>query len=292
VSLEVKKDGEVVYAVDNMLTSSCPNHSFYVAGSDPNEYKIQIHGDNALGIDYFKLKKNGSQIKKWGGTGGGGWCFSNDNMEGCWDDVSGASYPIEGLILDQDGSTSRIYHDPVRYRLHADCSFSGQGSETTSSRVSFEVKRGNGVGYLTTVVYSADDITDSGGCLDHTFDISGGTPDEYEVEIHGGNALGIDYFSLDRYGDPYKTWGGNGGGGWCFSNDGKEGCWDSISGAGYPIRGLIIRSDGTSERIRFSARKGCNDDRTCSSEKCTCRGCSGVGDRTCFDSINNRCCDV
>jgi len=282
VSLEVKRDGVVVYTVNNMLSSSCPNHSFYVvseAGLDPDEYKVQIHGGNALGVDYFKLKKNGSQIEKWGGTGGGGWCFSNNNMEGCWNDVSGASYPIEGLILDQDGSTSRIYHDPVRYRLHADCNFSGQGSETTSSRVSLEVKRGS------TVVYSANDITDSGGCLDHTFDISGGTPDKYEVKIHGGNALGVDSFSLDRYGDAYKTWGANGGGGWCFSNDGKEGCWDSIDSAGYPIRGVTLNEDGSSDRIRFGRSTECNDDRACSSENCVVGGGSCSTARCCTVSI-------
>ena len=183
-------------------------------------------------------------------------------MEGCWNDVSGASYPIEGLILDQDGSTSRIYHDPVRYHLYADCNFSGQGSETTSSRVSLEVKRGS------TVVYSANDIKDSEGCLDHTFDISGGTPDEYKIEIHGGNALGVDSFSLDRYGDAYKTWGANGGGGWCFSNYSEHDCWSDVKNANFPNLGVTLNEDGSADRIRFSRGTDCKRDGACSSLNC------------------------
>ena len=115
VSLEVKRDGIVVYSLDTMDSTSianesgrCPGEMFYLEGGAPDELKIQIHGSDGLGVDYFALfDMNGVEIQRWGAAGGGGWCFSTDSREGCWASISGADYPSKGLRLYADGTTAR-----------------------------------------------------------------------------------------------------------------------------------------------------------------------------------------
>ena len=123
VSLEVKREGVAVYNVYNMnKASGCPNHSFFVAGGDLDEFKIEIHGVNALGVDYFTLEKYGSQIKKWGVEGGGGWCFSTNGRASCWSTVSGAKFPIRGVTLNEESVDRIKFSGGSRCRGNQSCS--------------------------------------------------------------------------------------------------------------------------------------------------------------------------
>ena len=184
-------------------------------------------------------------------------------------------YDSDGYLEVCSGSECSSPH----YHLYADCTLSGERYETTSSQVSLTVY--DAYHNADHGIYYADNIVGSGGCLDHTFTIrnefGGGVfneetgYEEFEIRIWGGNALGVDHFSLDRYGAPHGRWGANGGGGWCLSNDSLEGCWDSISGAGYPNKGVILKLGGgssssrgpSSERIKFSVGDRCDSDGTC-----------------------------
>ena len=92
-------------------SGNCPRHTFEVAGqTEPHEYKIEIHGSNKLGVNYFTLEDvtNGGEIRRWGADGDGkGWCFSNDGTDDCWSGV-GAFYPRRGVILNKSGSVDLI----------------------------------------------------------------------------------------------------------------------------------------------------------------------------------------
>ena len=106
VSLEVKRGGNIVYSVDSMdKTKGCPDHTYKIAGAEPDEYEIRIHGSDKLGVNYFKLDDvtNGGQIRRWGEN----HCFSNDGTQDCWSGV-GAFYPRRGVILKKNGSVDLI----------------------------------------------------------------------------------------------------------------------------------------------------------------------------------------
>ena len=117
VSLNVKRGGNEVYSVKNMKpipsgeNARCPNHTFELAGGEPDEYELKIHGNDALGVDQFYLHDatNGGVIRSWGageGWGGEGWCFSTNGLAGCWSEISGAKFPILGVKLYKSGSDS------------------------------------------------------------------------------------------------------------------------------------------------------------------------------------------
>ena len=103
-----------MYSVNSMAKTSgnCPRHTFEVAGqTEPHEYKIEIHGSNKLGVNYFTLEdvtNNSGEIRRWGDDGDGkGYCLSNDGTDDCWSGV-GAFYPRRGVILKKNGSVDLI----------------------------------------------------------------------------------------------------------------------------------------------------------------------------------------
>ena len=151
------------------------------------------------------------------------------------------------------------------YMFSADCQLGKNGEETTS-QVSLDVKRGG----LTQVWIPHMDKP--GGCPRHTFTLAGGEPDEYELNNHGNDALGVDYFTLwdETNGGRIKRWGADGDGvGWCFSSNSLDGCWAKVRGAEFPNIGVTLYKDGSEERIRFGNGKRCNKNWTCSSLDCS-----------------------
>jgi len=150
------------------------------------------------------------------------------------------------------------------YMFSADCQLGKNGEETTS-RVALDVKRG---GYTQVWI---EDMDKPGGCPRHTFELAGAEPDEFEIKIHGNDALGVDYFTLwdETNGGRIKRWGADGGGGWCFSSDGTDGCWAQVSGANFPIIGVTLYKDGSEERIKFDNFKRCRGNQSCSSNYCS-----------------------
>ena len=109
----------------------------------------------------------------------------------------------------------------------------------------------------------------------------------FDVEITGDNALGVDHFVLYDTTEgsvEIQRWG-EGGGGWCLSNDGKEGCWDSVSGAYYPVLGVSLDINGSSERIKFGRGEECNRDVVCSSGNCKYLAAGCVAKNCCTVSI-------
>ena len=107
VSLKVKRGGNEVYSVDMDRPGNCPDHTYKIAGAEPDEYEIRIHGSDKLGVNYFKLEDvtNGGQIRRWGD--GENYCLSNDGTQDCWSGV-GAFYPRRGVRLHNDGSVDLI----------------------------------------------------------------------------------------------------------------------------------------------------------------------------------------
>lgn len=142
----------------------------------------------------------------------------------------------------------------------------GVNGEGTNSRVSLEVKR-DGV-----VVYTVNNMNKAGGCPNHSFYVAGPDPDEYKIEIHGGDGLGVDYFILEKYGSQIKSWGAEGGEGWCFSTNGRASCWSTVSGAKFPIRGVTLNDDESVDRIKFSGGSRCRGNQSCSSTRCVVGG--------------------
>jgi len=127
----------------------------------------------------------------------------------------------------------------------------------------------------------------SGNCPRHTFEfelLAGGEPDEYELKIHGNDALGVDQFFLyDAInGGEIRRWGDDGGEGYCFSNNGLAGCWSEISGAQFPILGVKLYKNRSIDRIKFGGGTQCRGNQSCSSGRCVKGGGKcGIGKKCC-----------
>ena len=184
-----------------------------------------------------------------------------------------------------------------RYRLVTSCL--GVGNEGTNSNVRLNVIRNDGYSILTKVMDK-----DDAGCpwlefdLDANWCTQSGRPKYFDIEILANDALGVDYFTLWDMIENVKVmqWGAEGGGGWCLSTDGEEGCWDSVSGAGYPVLGVILNIDGSSQSIKFGKYELCNDDSSCYSGNCQQAPLFGSCEawrRCCVDvSITSQSCFV
>ena len=193
-----------------------------------------------------------------------GICRSSDNKCGCTVDDHCPSNEV------CKRSTNTCVTQ--QYKLSANCDFNWDG-EGTNSRVSLKVKRGS------TVVNSAsvDSMDKPGGCPSHTFNVTGAEPDEYEIRIHGGDKLGVSYFKLEDItnGGEIRRWRPSWGTveGWCFSNNGRDDCWDVVvSGAGFPILGVKLYKNGSDTRIKFSGGSRCRGNQSCSSGSCKVGG--------------------
>ena len=113
-------------------------------------------------------------------------------------------------------------------------------------------------------------------CPNHTFEVTGQTePDELIVKNHGNDELGVTSFTLFDVtnGGQIKHWSpSNGEEGLCLSDDGRADCWYWVNGANYPNLGVILKKDGSYERIRFSGGTRCSKNGACSSGSCQAGG--------------------
>ena len=198
-----------------------------------------------------------------------GLCRSTDNKCGC---TSTDHCPSNKVC-----KTSTNECETQQYKLTFNCDL-GVSNEGTGSRVSLNVIRGGST-------MSIESMDKTNNCPDHTFVVDDGQePDQYEIRIHGSDALGVDYFTLydaTNGGEKIRRWGAVDGGGWCFSTDGQEGCW-SVSGAEFPNRGVKLYKNGSSSaRIRFGSGTRCIKDGACSSLNCKYGGGSCGRTRKC-----------
>jgi len=162
-----------------------------------------------------------------------------------------------------------------KYRLSANCDFFAAYGEGTDSQVSLNVKR-NGLTVVGGWIPAMDKTDD---CPDHTYELAGEEPDELIVKNHGNDELGVSSFTLydETNGGEIRRWSpSNGGEGWCLSSKshGLDECWywDEVIGAHYPNLGVILKKDGSHERIRFSGGTRCSLNGACSSLDCKAGG--------------------
>ena len=147
-----------------------------------------------------------------------------------------------------------------QYRFSANCDL-GSTHEGTRSQVSLKVKRGGNE------VYSVDSMDKPGTCPSHTFQLAGVQPDEFILENHGNDGLGVKYFVLEDVTNDgeIQRWDDQA---YCFSTDGKEECWSNIHAAWYPIKGVTLYKSGSVDKLKFSRGEKCKHKPSCSSGKC------------------------
>ena len=126
VSLNVVRGGSAKVWIESMdKPSGCPDHTFGLAGGEADEYQIWIYGSDELGVDYFTLHDatNGDrEIRRWGGDGGNGWCFSTNSISQCWTSaINGAYFPNRGVKLYKSGSSS----ERIRFSSGSLCDWHG-----------------------------------------------------------------------------------------------------------------------------------------------------------------------
>lgn len=226
-----------------------------------------------------------------------GKCRSTDNKCGC---TSNSHCPSDKVC-----KTSTKECVTQQYRLSANCDLLGRSGEGTTSQVSLNVKRDGWTvvdGWIpnmdkTSGNCPSNQVCNSVNCPDHTFELAGAEPDEYEIKNHGSDELGVSYFKLDDVtnGGEIRRWGSaDDNEGWCLSNDAYAYCFYSIVGARHPRQGIRLHKNGTVDLIKFSGGKPCNSNQVCSSSSCVFGGgscgilnecCSPVSSLSCFITI-------
>ncbi|PRP94824.1 hypothetical protein ENSA7_76470 [Enhygromyxa salina] len=211
---------------------------------------IQTHSDDALFLDWLELYYTcsgsfctGNTISKYGVTGGDGWCLSTDA-----NDASGWSNYLdpnagcqEAFRFDVDNENAYIT-SPLEwvYTVKLDCGRSTIENEGTSNDVTVSLYDGS--------TKLGERVVDYARWCEYgtSWEFSSEKqPDRIYVETNGSDAMFIDYVTLWEYSeadhyDKIKTWGQDGGNGWCLSTDPSDssGGWDPyVSGnCGYKLR--------------------------------------------------------
>jgi len=179
-----------------------------------------------------------------------------------------------------------------QYRLSFNCDFYGYSGEETTSQVSLNVKRD---GWTVVDGWIPNMDKTSNNCPDHTFELAGEEPDEYEIKNHGSDELGVDYITLEdaTNGGEIRRWVPNGDNeGWCLSNDAQASCFISIVGARWPRQGIRLHNDGSVDLIKFSGGKSCNANQVCSSSNCASGGGSCKWPKLCCSPVSSLSCFI